>query len=69
MFKYAKISLSKLSLRREFKTLQQLPFVCFKMLDSICLKSNPQKLRLEVLPNNHQFKTCKICCEKLLLSM
>ena len=69
MFKCAKIRLSKLSLRREFKTLWQFSFASFKLLDSFSSKSDSGKLQHEVLPDNCQLKTFKICCVKLLLRM
>ena len=69
MFKYAKISLSKLSLRREFKTLREFYFAYFKLLDSFSLKSDSEKLQHEVLTDNCQLKTFEICCVKLLLRM
>ena len=69
MFKCAKISLFKLSLRREFKTLRQFSFACFKLLDSFSSKSDLEKLQHEVLPDNCQLKTFEICCVKLLLRM
>ena len=67
MFKCAKMSLSKLSLPREFKTLQQFSFACFKLLDSFSSKSDSETLQHEVLPNNYQLQTFEICCVKLLL--
>ena len=68
MFKCAKISLSKLSLRREFKTLLQFSFACFKLLDSFSSKSDSEKLQHEVLPDNCQLKTfCPFEAEKLVL--
>ena len=69
MFKCAKISSSKLSLRREFKSLLQFFFACFKLLDSFSSKSDSEKLQHEVLPDNCQLKTFKICFVKLLLRM
>ena len=66
MFKCAKISLSKLSLRREFKILRQLYLVCFKLLDSFYSKSDTETLKHEVLPDNCQLKTFEICYVKLL---
>ena len=67
MFKCAKFSLSKLSLRREFKTLLQFSFACFKLLDAFSLKFDSQKLHHEVLRDNCQLKTLEICCVKLML--
>ena len=67
MVKCAKISLSKLSLWREFKTLRQFSFACFKFLDSFSSKSHPETLQHEVLPDNCQLKNFEICCIKLLL--
>ena len=69
MFKYTKISLSKLSLRREFKTLWQFSFACFKLLDSFSSKSGSKKLQHEVLPDICQLKTFEIYCVKLRLRM
>ena len=57
MFKYAKISLSKLSLQREFKTFLQFSFACFKFLDSFSSKSDSEHLQHRVLPDNYQWKT------------
>ena len=54
MFKCAKISLSKLSLRKEFS------FACFKLLESFFSKSDSEKLQHEVLPDNCQLKTFEI---------
>ena len=50
MFKYEKINLYKLSLRREFKTLWQFSFTRVKLLDSFSLKSDSGKLQHEELP-------------------
>ena len=63
----AKIRLSNLSLRREFKTFRQFSFADFKMLDSLFSKSDSEKFQHEVLPDNCQLKTFQICCVKLLL--
>ena len=52
MFKCAKTSLSKLSLRREFKTLRQFSFACFKLLDSFPSKFDSEKIQYEVLLGN-----------------
>ena len=49
MFKCAKINFSKLSLRREFKTLRKFSFACFKLLDSIPPKFDSKALQHEVL--------------------
>ena len=65
----AKISLFKLSLGRNFKTLQQFVFACFKLLDSVSSKSYSEKLQHQVLADNCQLKTSEICCAKLLLRM
>ena len=69
MFKCATISLSKLSLRREFKTFRQFSFVCFKLLDTFSPKYDSEKLQHKVLPDNSQLNTFEICCCKLLLRM
>ena len=69
MFKCAKISLAKLSLRREFKTLRQFSFTCFKLLDSFSSISDSETLQHEELPANCQLKTFEIWCVKLLLRM
>ena len=52
MFKCVKISLVKLSLQREFKTLRQFYFTCFKLLDLFSSKSDSKTLQYEVLPAN-----------------
>ena len=56
MFKCAKIRLSKLSLRREFKSLLQFSFACFKLLNSFSSKSDSEKLQHKVLPDNCQLR-------------
>ena len=64
MFKYAKISWSKLFLQREFTlalfvhfgTLFTLSFACFKLLDLFSSKSNSEKLQLKKLPDNCQLQ-------------
>ena len=63
MFKCAKISLAKLSLRREFKTLLQFSFARFKLIDSFSSKSDSGKLQHEVLPDNCQLKTFEMLCQ------
>ena len=63
----ANFSLSKLSLRRDFKTLQRLPVAWLQMIDSFSSKSNSEKLLCEELPDNCQLKPLEICCVKLLL--
>ena len=69
MFKCAKLSFSKLSLQREFKTCQQFLLPIFKLLDSFSLKSDSETLQHEALPDNCQLKIFVICCLKLLLRM
>ena len=69
MFKCSKISLSKLSLRREFKTLWNFSFACFKLRNSFFSKSDSKELQREVFPDNCYLKTFEICCVKLLLRM
>ena len=63
MFKRAKISLHKLSLQREFKTLLQFSFACFKLLDSFTTKSDSETLQDEVLPDNYWLKTFDMLCQ------
>ena len=67
IFKFDKSSLSKLSLRRDFKTLRKFSFTCFKLLDSFSLKFESETLQHEVLLDNWKLKTFKMCCVKLLL--
>ena len=67
MFKYAEIRLSKLSSRKEFKTLLQFSFAYFKLTDPFSSKSDSEKLQHKVLPDNCQLKAFEICCVKLLL--
>ena len=62
----AKMSLSKLCIKRSSKALQQFWLTCFELLDSFSSKSNSEKIQHEMLPDNCCLKSFELCCVKVL---